>query len=348
MRLRGYDYRLSDGPGLIGLCQADTANVFAALNRSQRRLLFCKEAGDEGWNGSFAEMAFTVSQTGPYLTTPREVARVSYATVCNRPVRVQNQFFEYLDFGNGRLPKTSSLRQWPPLQIYSRNTVPLFVDPPTAPFFIQVFPTDPADVEAALRVLIQGLDNNGNTVYSQDSGFQVTGQYVVLDSPFVTAPMQFSTITGIQKDPTSGPVQIFAVDVTTGVSTLLLTMQPGEQVASYRRYYFSSLPRDCCSGTAAAATTAVTAIVKLDLIPVAVDQDYTLLTNLEALIAESESARYASMDTPAAKSMSAERHKYAVGLLNGELTHENGLTRPAVNFKPFGSASFNCVTRNIV
>jgi hypothetical protein len=330
------------------LCQADTAGCWNALNRAQRRLLLCREAGDEGWNGSYAEMAFTVSQTGPYLTTPREVARVEYATVCNRPVRVQNQFFEYLDFGNGRLPKTSAMRCWPGLQIYARNTVPLFVDPPTKPFFIQVFPSDPADVQAALRVLLQGLDNNGNTVYSQDTTFQVTGQYVVLDSPFVTAPMQFSSITGIQKDPTSGPIQIFAVDVTTGVSTLLLTMQPSETVASYRRYYFNGLPRDCCAGTAPApAAAAVTAIVKLDLIPVAVDQDYTLLTNLEALIAESESARYSSMDTPAAKSMSAERHKYAVGLLNGELVHINGKDRPAVNFRPFGSASFNCVTRGM-
>jgi hypothetical protein len=339
---------MSRGPGLLGICQADTASVFQALNSFQTQLLMAKEAGDEGWFGTFAEMAFTVSRTNPYLTTPREVARLEMSTVCNRPVRVQNQFYEYLDFGNGRLPKLRATTSWPGGQVYSRNNVPTFVDPPTAPFFIQVFPTDPADVQSAARVLLQGLDNNGNIIYSQDSGFQVTGQYVVLDSPFVSAPMQFNSITGIQKDPTVGPIQIFAVDVTTGVSTLLLTMQPGEQTASYRRYYFHALPRDCCQGTDPNATVTLTAIAKLEMIPVMVDQDYLILQGdggLEALIEQAQANRYASMDSPAAKAMRAEHHKNAIGLLNGQIRHVYGTDRPAVSFKPFGSASFNCITR---
>jgi hypothetical protein len=342
---------MSRGPGLIGLCQADTAGVFSALNTAQRNLLLCKEAGDEGWYGTWAEMLFAVSRTGPYLTTPREVARLEQVTVCDRAVRVQNQFYEYLDFGNGRLPKRgiNGRSRWPGLQVYSRNSVPLFTDPPTTPFIVQVFPTDPADVDAAARVLLQGLDLNSNTVYSQNSGFQVTGQYVVLESPFVAAPMQFKFLNGIQKDITVGPIQIFAVDPTTGVSTLILTMEPSEQTASYRRYYFHGLPRDCCGGrTPDPASVTVTAIAKLDLIPVAVDQDYCLLQNLEALISEAQAVRYSEIDNPSSKAMAASHHRDAVALLNGELTHVYGKDRPAVNFKPFGSASFNRITRGMI
>src|SRR3989442_316999 len=117
LRLRGYDFRLSRAPGLLGLCESDTVSVFAALNTAQRQLLLCKEAGDEGWFGTWAEMAFSISRTSPYLTTPREVARLELATVCNRPVPIQNQFYEYLDFGNGRLPKLRAKTCWPGLQI---------------------------------------------------------------------------------------------------------------------------------------------------------------------------------------------------------------------------------------
>jgi hypothetical protein len=335
-RLRLYDVRNSDLPQSVGLCTGDTPGIANIVNSAQRRLLYAREAADESWWGTWAEVAFFgVSRTSPFITTPREVARIQSLNVCQRPLPVQNQFYEYLQFGNGRLPKTRCACHGPE-QAYSRNTVPTFFDFVTASF-IRVYATDAADKNR--RTLIQGKDVNGNLIYNEDVLMQVQGEFVTLSQPFQQTQQIVSQLVGIQKDVTEGQVQYFAVDATTGAQTYLLTMEPGETTASYRRYYLGSLPLTCChTPTGVVSTLAVTAIVKLDLIPVVVDTDYCLIQNLEALKEEAQSYRYSQMDTDSSKRMEAIKHQNAVRLLNGELTHFLGLNQPAVNFAPFGTA----------
>jgi hypothetical protein len=338
-RLRLYDCRLSRLPTLVGLCVGNVPGISGYVNTAQRRLVFAKEAGDEGWNGTWAEMVFHVDPSNPYITTPREVARIEGMTVCDRPVPIQNQFYEYLQFGNGTLPKKCSQRGCQNLEGYSKNNVPTFVDLSVPSALIRVYITNAADI--GKRMLVQGLDGNKNPYYSQDNFNRVLGQFEPFASPFTTWPMQFSAITGIQKDVTSGQVQVFQVDPATGIETLLLTMEPSEQTAWYRRYLLNPIPRRCCHlGT---GTVQVKALAKLDIIPVQVDTDYCLLTNLEAIIEECQSVRYSEIDTPGAKQMSKDRHLEAIRMLNGELTHYLGTNSPAISVKPFGSASLERV-----
>lgn len=292
-------------------------------------------------------MAFTLNKNNPYLTLPREVARLELVDVCGRPVQVNNQFVEYLQFGNGRLPKTCcrsgffGAPWWPRnLEAYTRNNVPTFTDLSSPPQMLRVYGTDPADF--GKRVLLQGTDQNGNTIYSQDGTNQVIGEYVYLRSPFTTAVNQFSTITGVQKDLTSGGIQLFQVSPATGAQVLLLTMEPSEQTASYRRYLFDplcwqSLWTNCCPGSTA-TTVQATAICKLDLIPAQVDQDYCLIQNLEALICEAQSMRLSEVDNKNSQAMAVNHHTQAIRLLNGELAHFLGIDDPAIMFAPFGSA----------
>jgi hypothetical protein len=333
-KLRLYDCRLSRLPGGVGLCQADIPGIANYVNSAQRRLLMCKEAGDEGWIGCFAEVAFTVSRATPYLTLNRHIARLELANVCNNPVEVNSQFLEYLQYGNGRLPKTCA-RSGPCLTAaFTRNNVPTFVDLTNPPQIIRVYLTDSADV--GKRVLIQGTDNNGKVIRSIDTYNPVQGIFVNLQDPFADLPTQMNSITGIQKDTTIGEVQFFQVDPTTGDQVLLLTMEPSEEVASYRRYYFHDLPRNCCQDNSSNVTA--TGIVKLELVPVRVDTDYCLIQNLEAIIEECASVRYSELDSQGSKQLSRERHNAAIGFLNGELNHYLGKDKPAVSFKPFGSA----------
>jgi hypothetical protein len=353
-RLRLYDFRVSRGPGLVGICREDTAGVSALVNTLQERLLYAKEANEEGWYGTWAEVTLLASRATPYITLPRQIARIELADVCNRPVPVNNQFVEYLRFGNGRMPSQCAngfCRGFNLSQAYSRNNAVTFLDPPSQPFVLQAFALDPADVQAAKRVLFQGYDTAGNVIYSQDSANQITGEYVTLASPFAQTTNHFNLpITGIQKDVTSGAIQIMAVDVNTGVSTLILTMDPGEQTAQYRRYFFHALPSSCCPlpNQAQPQTIPITAIVKLDLIPAYVDQDYLLIQSLEALIEEAQSKRFSEIDGAPAKAQAASCHKDAIAMLNGQVVHYIGKNDPAVNFKPFGSASFNRVTRGFI
>jgi len=338
-RLRLYDMKLSSLPTDSGVCQSDTVRIADIVNACQERLLFCKEVGDEGWFGSWAEMSFTVSRTNPYITLPREVARFEMVDVCQRPVQVNNQLAEYMLFGNGRMPKSYRCRFPWHTQVYARNFVPTMTDLSSPPQIVTCYMTDAAD--AGKRVLIQGTDNNGNVVLSQDGENQVQGIYVYLRAPFASAPVQFNTITGIQKDFTSGNVQIMQTSPSTGAQVLLTTMAPSEMTSSYRRYLFNPLPCNCCPGVDTPESVGLTAIVKLDLVPVQVDTDYCLITCKEALVCEAQSLRLSKIDNKESQAMSLKFHNDAVKLLIAQLGHYNGINDPAVEFAPFGTAKLS-------
>lgn len=360
-RLRVYDVRTSRLPSAIGLCSADINGVCGYLNSAERRLIMAKEAGDEGWWGTWAEIAFTTTQLTPYITMPRNVARVEAVALCDQPIDLHNQFYEYLRFGNGRLPKIFSEECHKRAEVFTRNNAPGFVDITGGAKYIVVYLTDVQDV--GKRVLVQGRDASGATIYSQDGQQPTSGIFTDLQSPSVTVandsgvPVQYSAITGYQKDITAGPVQFFAMDPVTGVQTLLHTMEPSETTGWYRRYYFHGLPYDCCTlqgpfsacpASVPAGQLQLTAICKLEPIPVRYDTDYLLLQNLEALIEECQAIRYGDMDVANAKAFEARHHSKAIGLLNGELAHYLGINDPAVEFAPFGTAKFERVNLGMI
>lgn len=337
-RLRLQDCRASRLPRVIGKCQDDRPSIAQYVNTAQQRLLYCKEAGNDGWWGTFAEVAFTVDRDNPYITTPRSIARVMYATWCDRIVGVQNQFYEYLTFGNGRLPKRYVNDQCLGVeQMLTRNNVVTFTHLSDAPQQIRIRITESSDVNK--RAVISGKDNNNAVVYSQDGLDRINGVFVTFKSNFADTTVQWNSISGIQKDVTDGEVQFYQMDPDTGDEVLLLTMEPSETTANYRRYYLDNLPRSCCPPPNDDNQVSVTAMCKMELLPVYYDTDYCLLQNLEAIIEECQSIRYSEMDSASAKQMAQERHIQAVRLLNGEVNHYMGSEQPAVSFKPFGSAN---------
>lgn len=338
-RLRLYDVRTSRFPSVMGVCTADVAAIADRVNSVQRRLIYAKEGRDEGWWGTWAEVVFNVSREQPYITLPREIARLEAIDVCSFPVPLRNQFYEYQTFGNGRMPKES---RWATCRSYiregfTRNNAITSIEMTNAPQFITAYPTSAEDI--GKRILIQGLDVDGNIIYSQDGPNQVVGTFLTFSPPnSSTTAMTLTQINGIQKDVTVGPVRIYQHDPASGEEVLLLTMEPGEQTASYRRYYLNGLPCNCCQSPDSGNQVQVTALAKLEIIPVVTDTDYLLIQNLEAVIEEGQSLRYSEMDDPSAKQMAQERHIQAIRLLNGELNHYIGKDQVAVNFKPFGSS----------
>lgn len=341
-RLRLIDCRLSRLPDLLGLCQNDRIEIANWVNAAQQRLLFAKEASDESWNGTWAEIRINASRHHPYITFPREVARLEAVDICDRPVQLFNQFYEYLQFGNGRMQKDFLTRCHRPMRaVYSRNNAVLFNDLSPGPQIIGIYTTDTSDV-GVKRVLVQGLDQNGQPVYSQDNNQQVMGEFVTLATPFATTKNQFTLITGIQKDITNGTIQFVEISPSTAQQSPILTMEPGEQTASYRRYFFSNLPCTCCAHQPDVVhhcvPVQVTALVKLDLIPVVADTDYLLLSNLEAIIEESQAAWFGKVQNLQSQQLAQVHHTNAIRFLNGELGHFQGVNNPAVRISYFGSA----------
>lgn len=344
-RLRLYDMRMSDLPEAVGLCVGDISGLARICNRAERELLHCKEAGDEGWWGTYAEIEFTASRLHPTVIMPREVARLEAIDICGRTIATHNQFVEYLEFGNGRMNHPNSAcrqrhRHCSPTAAYSRNNAVTQFEFGPAPQKIAVYITNPGDV--GRRILIQGWDTSNTVITTQDVQNNVTGVYVPFAMPFATAPMQFNRITGIQKDVTEGQVLIYQVDPTTGNQVLLLTMEPTEQTAWYRRYHLDPLPWNCC-GTPlldpAQNFVRCTAIAMLEHIDVTVDSDYLLIQSPEALIFQAQSIRMSKSDSDAARAQAREFHLQAVRQLIGQTSRYLGIDTPAIQFRPFGSAT---------
>jgi len=333
------DVRQSRIPEAIGVCAADNSKLPAVVNEAQERLVFA--GGDTGWWGSWARMVFNVdSAANPYITLPRTVARIINMDYCRHPVRVQNDFYEFLEAGIG-------LQSFIDAQCRGACAVPEALDRGQFPTFtdftagrtLRFYITDPLDV--GRRVLVQGTDTNDVTFRSLDGLVQVQGQYVNLTSPFVDMPFAQNTLTGLQKDVTIGPVQVWEVD-DDGNQTLISSMDPSEEVAGYRRYFLNGLPRTCCPQTTPPSTVVqVTTMAKLAFIPVIADADYLLIQNLQALKEECQAVRYGEMDDTSSAQQALLRHRKALNLLNGELVHHLGKEQLAINFAPFGTAKLN-------
>lgn len=346
-RIRLRDLQYSDFPAAIGACSGDVSTVARAANRCQERLITCGEAGDHGWYGSYAELAFNVSPTTPCITLPRGVARLISVDACTYPIPVQNQFYEYLQLGDGRQPKCcssdSSVCVCGQTMALRRNVACTF-SPLTTPGYGLRFTSSEAGDDGK-RVMVSCYDAYGQLVQTLDSSDSVRGVFTTLAAPFadmklpgINTNLEISAITGIQKDITLGTVSIYEVNLITGAQTLILQMEPGETVAAYPVYYFSNLPDNCCAAVGETDSVQVTAMVKLDLVPVTVPTDYLLIQSIEALICEAKSMRLGDSDVSNAKAQGILEHRQAIRYLQGELAHREGTDRPAISFAPFGHA----------
>lgn len=339
-RPRLLDFMASRGPGLLGLCSTDTDGCAAVVNSVTQRLLFAKEVSDNGWIGSWAEITFTASQADPFITMPYDVARPISVDVCTVPVPVRNQFYEYALFGFGRVPKACRRSNCRQIGAIDRGKFPTFSDiiPPDKK--VRVYLGDPAD--EGKRVLLQSKDGNGQIRYSLDGVVQVTGDFLTLTAPFVDSPDIVSQVLGVQKDITLGIVSFYEVDTITSEQRLILTMQPGETTASYRRFYLDNLPKNCCNLPNNTSTTVtLTALCQLTYVPVSVVTDWLIVPNVEAMIQEAQAARYDGIDEPNAKQMAQYHHRNAIRILNGQVMHEQGKDSTTVSFSPFGTAKLS-------
>lgn len=327
------DVRQSELPAAIGLCSGDTPQIAAAVNQAQQRLI--NAGGPTGWWGGWARLVFTVSTTNPYITLPRYLANLIGLDVCKHAIRINNEFYEILPDGIGMMPQTVIPACWQGnIAGYERGIYPSMVDMPGTSI-LRAFITDPRDVGA--RMLITGLDANGNQIYFQDTIDNVNGFFLTFVQPFVDSTFTVSLIQAVQKDITYGDVILQAIDPTTLVATTLSRYGPTEQNPAYRRYLITQLPPNCCPQTGG-TTVSVTGIGKLEYVPVYLDTDQLVIGNIPALIDMCRSIRFQGMDVANAISLAEQHRKAAIRELQNELRSHLGEQSPAANVDIFGTA----------
>jgi hypothetical protein len=318
-------------PQKLGLCSADVPRLLSYCNEAMQRLIIA--SGETGFWGGWYRTVFSVASDGT-ITLPRQVARVVNLAVCDTPIEMQNEFYEFLEAGIGPQTDVSGCVDCcGSMRAFDRGTFPTNVDVSSVDQMLRVYISDTRDLNK--HILIKGIDQNGRTIRGTSGTLDVDGLMISFSSPFSDSNSLYSKITGVIKDFTYGDVLLYSVDVNTGVQTLLAIYAPNETNPSYRRYYLSNLPTSCCNCDTGVQ---VVGMAKLEFTPVFQDTDFLIISNLPALGEECESIRYGGMDNPTAMQMSEAKHRKAVRLLNQELTHYLGKSRPAVTMSVHGTA----------
>lgn len=317
------DIRQSRLPQAVGLCAGDLPAIAAIVNEAQQRLIMA--GGETGWSGGWKSVVFNVDFANPYITLPRQFVRIVNLDVCKKPIVLHNQWYEFLPGTPGMMPQDTWPDWWSPhVEGYERGTVPTMTDMTSTNQLLRAYYTDTRDIDK--RLVITGLDANGNSVFTQDTqGTRDTMQGLILKlaPPYAQATFPLSSITGIQKDMTYGDVVLSQVDQTTGVEVILSRFAPTEFNPQYRRYYLTKLPQGCCTVTGSSIIP-VTALAKLQYVPAYLDSDWLIIGNLPALIEEAQAIRYSSMDIPTAAALERKHHLAAIRQLQNELRHETG------------------------
>lgn len=322
-------------PASLGQCATNLPALCGFLNEAMQRLLIC--APDTGWWNTWAKVVFNVDRNDPYLTLPSIYARAAGLDVCRVPTVISNEWYEFLSFGVGLQTECTAKDHCGRFGAFDRGMVPTAYNLTSTNQYIRVYLTDPRDV--GRKIMFSGaLDQNGNGIYEQDGLASINGFKLTLASPFVTSGFIVTAFKNVIKDQTYGDVVVKQVDATSGTEVLLARYTPDETVPQYRRYLLSGMPCGCCTCPNNSSMVQITALCKLEFVPVKRPSDVLLIGNIPALKSEMESIRYSEQDNAKSQQFSILKHREAVKLLNQELANYTGPNEPAVNVSVFGSA----------
>lgn len=252
------------------------------------------------------------------MTWPRQVASIEALAVNHQPITLRNNWFEYLQTGFGIRTTGNSSE----LQLMDRGRSPVFLDMTDFSSTLRVY--SEVSESASAKLLVQGYDENGNWIRTLDNGTWVDGEYITISTTPTGSINIFTTITGVQKPVTNGPVHLAKV---TGESVVVPIgyYEWDETLPDYRRSIIPGLgdaPQYVCgSGDPLTDKRVVRAVVKLDHIDVRRDTDWFVLGNLPAL---KNAAKAVQLEEQQNVGEAARYFGEAIRLLEVELTHYQG------------------------
>ena len=311
MRLNLAEVKASRIPDALGLC-SDDPRFIAILNEAHQRLMM------QGlyW-GSYQTYQICVGSDG-CLTWPRQVASIEAVAVNEEPITLRNGWFEYLKTGYG-IRTTSNSSE---LQLMDRGRACVYDDMTDFASKLQVYSS--VAESATAKILVQGYDQHGNWIRTLDGGSHVDGEYISINTTPTGSSNIFTSITGIQKPVTNGPVYLSKV-TEQSVVVPIGYYESDETLPDYRRSLIPGLGNapeyTCGSGDPLTEKRVVRAVVKLDHIDVAKDTDWFVLGNLPAL---KNAAKAVQLEEQQNLGEASQYLQEAIRLLEVELRHYTG------------------------
>lgn len=280
---------------VLGVCN-ESAKVPIYVNEAQERLL---NRADKPV-GSLAKMRICAGTSG-CLTWPRQVRTIEAFAVCSAPGVVRSEWFEFMGYPNGiGLQGEDSM---PGTMLLDRGTACAFDDviaTVAAPRKICAIADNIADV--GKKITLRYYDSNGNKVYTPQivppstTAVVQEGERLTLISPipafpgnavFTASNVMTGGLYSVIKDVTQYPIRLYETSAVPAIVKLLALYEPSEEVPIYRRSFIPGFQNmGACHGSEDEDCTEnklLTAYVKLQHVPVVVDNDPLVIGNLAAL-----------------------------------------------------------------
>lgn len=259
----------------LGLC-ASSSVVKDYINEA---ILSLRKRGK--WVGTVVQLK--VCTTGGILTWPREIETIESFAVCNYPGIVRNGWYEFNQNGPGILQDCDCAGT----QLIDRGQSASYADIDGVNKKIRVYCDNAADDGA--KVLIQGKDENGNVIYTTESGVTIYGENVAASVAGTLSVNRFTEFV-VQKPITKGPIRLFEYDVDLAANSKGLSLYaPDETLPVYRRSLVPGLSDSpsCCNNLSTpcdnATQTTLTINAKIQFKLVEVDSDWIVPGDLRAI-----------------------------------------------------------------
>lgn len=302
-----------------GICPNDE-NFLDLLNEAQQRLL-----SRGRWWGTIYKATGTAIKGA--IVWPREAGAIEGLIVVNSSIWVKNQWWNFIEPIFGGCSDCCAGNCGDHLELRDDGYSPFSIEFTGTPF-LRLYPTDTSD--NAKEVLIQGYDKNGAWVRNEYDDVWIDGEYVALATPFGVSTTEWKTITAVQKPVTNERVLAKTWNGTT--ETLIATWAHNETVPRYRKSLIPALEDH--------DSEALSAIIKMQFVPAAVDEDWLVIGNIPALKDMMMSIRKQEQELT---KESIILEKKAIAELNHELrTNSGDVTHVAVkidageNMRVFG------------
>lgn len=318
---------------MLTLAQAKTSRlnrISGVCSSSPEFLQYLNDAEDAllergNWWGSLKVLRGCVYNS--CLVFPRQVSTVLAFDSCGS-IPPKNQWFSF----DAVLPE--HVHHWNRHGFFQCASNMALVDSGTTSVFsqipclndryIQIYITDPSDVGKVITIF--GVDGNGLEILTTHSdGTIQSGIEIVLALPFVQTPMLIKRVDRVIKDVTSHPIYLYQFDGSRRFP--LAIYQPSETLPEYRSSRITG-GHTCCPSQ-------ISALVKLQHVPIINDDDLVIIDNLEALALAIQSLKLSdAYDSAGAEGMMSR----AIHSLNLQIRNRLPIDTIPVRFAPQGTA----------
>jgi hypothetical protein len=250
--------------------------------------------------GSWARYRVCAGEDG-CMAWPRQIQTIEAFAICSTPGVIRSEWFEFIGWPNGI--GLQSPENMPGTMLIDRGTACSFdnvVATVAEPRRIAAIASNVADVDK--KITLRYYTSTGQKKYTSIGGVVQEGQQLTLVAPGPPFPGNAANVTSsdvrtdglyhVVKDVTDYPIYLYEYNPTpivgpASITKMLAQYEPSETVPIYRKSFvpgFTSMGA-CAQATGDCTTNKqITALVKLQHVPVVVDNDPFVIGNLAALV----------------------------------------------------------------